>query len=138
MQSPKPVHRATTLSSQGHLRDTQHHSYVTTGPTKVGFSLYPSLMWEFGHQGDFIQVIFPSSEKSVLSFLLSLVDMNPCLHDLWSPSPFYSLLKYFSTNLIPFHFSPHPQSSSPANRLSYLWHTACSLLLTRLRRVDNK
>lgn len=105
-------------------------------PSQGGFSLSPSLMWEFGHQGDFIQVTFPSSEKSVPSFLLSLIDMNPCLHDLWSPSPFYPLLKYFATNLIP---SLHPQSSSPANRLSYLWHTACSsLLLTRLRRVDNK
>lgn len=104
-----------------------------------GFSLSPSLVWEFGHQDDFIQVTFPSSEKSVPSFLFSLVDMNPCLHDLWSPSPFYPLLKYFSTNLIPFHFSLHPQSSSSANQLSYLWHTACSsLLLTRLRRVDNK
>lgn len=61
VQPHRPVLRAAAQSSHGLLGDAQHHSGVTTRPAK-GVILLPSLMWAFGHQGDFIQVPLPSSE----------------------------------------------------------------------------
>lgn len=115
-------------------------SHMQPHQEPVGVILFPSLggSYVFSHQSGVIQVILPSLETSSSPFSHSLVDINPqpsrSLVPLRSLSPSF---KYLSTNFILFYLSLWPQSSSPANLLSYLWHTVCSLLLIRLRIMDN-